>query len=400
MTMSRRGVSKLRCVLPVALAAAVSALSACSTSDARTSATRTTGAPSEASTPSDVALERQWVAPGPRNPQAIAADERGVVSVGRYGPAVACDARGRVQWRQELAEEGEQTLGPIALNRSVVVTSVVPAEGPERIVAIDRVTGEARWSAIAGDRAKLGVGRDRTSPIAVLSATGLLALLDGRSGSSLWSVQLPFREGAGPMSVAVRAHRVVAAWGDVDGGHLQGFDVDTGREVWSKVHRWFFGTPAVTDDAVVLNENLDRHGRTARIERLDLSTGARIWAHDVSGPFLVLTAVAVDREVAATVDVGGTLTVLDLADGSLRWRQPTRRMQYAATPLIVGSTVAMTTYGTGLVALATADGRAVPNDEPGPVQLEVTFESSASAGNDLYLLAGRSGGAGEIWMLS
>jgi hypothetical protein len=68
--------------------------------------------------------------------------------------------------------------------------------------------------------------------------------------------------------------------------------------------------------------------------------------------------------------------------------------------MLVGDVIAMATYGTGLVAVAAADGTSVPNDAPGPVQTAVTFEGSAAAGRRLYLLGGRSRGEGEVWMLS
>jgi outer membrane protein assembly factor BamB len=110
--------------------------------------------------------------------------------------------------------------------------------------------------------------------------------------------------------------------------------------------------------------------------------------------------VLVRRGIVVVVDTAGALTALDADRGTPRWTARTRRMQYAAAPLVAGRTVAMTTYGTGLAVVSAADGRRVANDHPGPVQLRVTFEGAATGGDGLYLLAGRSRGGGEIWMLS
>jgi outer membrane protein assembly factor BamB len=343
-------------------------------------------------------LGRRWVSPGPSDPQAVAADELGAVAIGRYGEIVALDRRGREQWAATVAGDGEQTFGPVALGRDLAVVPVTPA----RVVAVDRATGESRWSVAMQDPAVVDVSPDSESAVAVLSFGGVLEVLGGQDGTAQWSTRLAFGERGAPVSVGVRSNRVVAAWADVGGSHVQVFDLVSGQEQWTTVAPRFAGAPAVTPESVVVSENLEAEGRhmTARVRRLDLVTGAEEWTRRLDGPFLPEHRAAVDEGLVVVVDFAGTLTALDLETGSVRWRHPTRRKQFAAAPVLVGDVIAMTTYGTGLLAVDAADGSDVRNDAPGSVQTAVSFEGAVAGGRWLYLLAGRSQGQGEVWMLS
>jgi len=391
-----------RAVTLIAVLIAVLTLAACGTTEHTTRPDFSESTPRDRTpsgrTSSARMLDLRWVAPGPSNPEAIVADDRGAVAVGRYGDIVALDRRGQEQWTLAVAGEGEQTLRPLALSPDVAVVPVAPG----RVLAVDRNRGEERWSTAIPDPAAVDVDPDHGSVVAVLTFKGLLFLLDSADGSARWSTQLAFGEQAGPVSVAVRSSRVVVAWGDVGGSHLRVFDADSGRALWSAVAPLFSGTPAVTADAVIVSENLEVVGRhvSARILRLDLATGAQVWAHRLDGPFLPQLRVTVGHDIAAVVNVPGNLSALDLETGSLHWSRQTRRRQYAAAPTLVGGVIAMPTYGTGLVAIAAADGSGVRNDAPGPVQTRVTFEGSSAVGRRLYLVGDRSRGEGEVWMLS
>lgn len=344
------------------------------------------------------ALDRRWVARGPAEPQAIAADDRGAVAIGRYGEIVALDRRGREQWTSTVSGDGEQTVGPVALGRDLAVVPV----SPTRVIALDRATGESRWEVAMQDPAAVDVGSEPLPVVAVMSFGGILTVLDGRDGSERWSVRLAFGERAASARVGVRSNRVVAAWADVGGSHVQAFDQASGQERWSTVAPTFAGSPAMTADSVVISENVAVEGRhvRARVRRLDLATGEERWTRRLEGPFLPEHQVAVNDALAVVVDFPGTLTTLDLDTGSVRWRRRTRLTQFAAAPAIVGDAIAMTTYGSGLVAVDAADGSKVRNDAPGAVQTAVSLQDSSAQGRHLYLLAGRSRGQGEVWMLS
>ena len=342
-------------------------------------------------------LDRRWVAPGPQDPQAIVADDRGAVAIGRYGEMVALDRRGRQRWSSTVADDDEQTIDGAALGPDAVVLPVTPG----RVVAVDRDRGEVRWSAAIQDPRRVDIDPRDPSVAAVLTAGGTVEALDLGDGRARWSTRVAFGDRAEPVSVGVRSNHVVVAWADVGGSHLQVLDAGSGSEQWSATAPRFSGTPALTDTAVLVSENLPTDGRhtKARILRFDLATGAVVWAHRVDGPFLPDLRVAAGQEAVVVVDVPGTVTVLDLETGTPRWSRRTRLRQFVAAPVLVGDVVAMTTYGTGLVAVAATDGSAVGNDAPGRVQTAITFEGSAPAGTRLYLLGGRSQGEGEVWML-
>lgn len=344
------------------------------------------------------AFDRRWVALGPSEPRAISADGRGAVATGRYGEVVTVDVRGRLQWTKSLAAEGEQTLGPVALGGDLVVVTVDPG----RVVAMDRSTGETRWTGAVREAALVAMDDGSAPSCAVLGFDGTLAVLDGRDGSIRWGITLAFGEQAVPVRVDVASHRVVATWADAGGSHVRVLDVDTGKQLWGVDAPDFTAIPATTPHAVVLAENVTdgRRVLAVRVRRLDLTTGVQRWAARLPGAVMPDDLMAADGNGAVGVDLRGTLTALDLDTGATRWQRRTRRPQLVAAPLLVGDAVAMLTYGTGLVVLDRADGSLRPNDTPGAVQTRVTLEAAASGGGRLYLLARRSRGAGEVWMLA
>ncbi len=364
---------------------------------ATTSARSPSGASSERA-PSPRALDRRWVAPGPDQPTGIAADRLGAIAVGRYGDVAAVDLDGRERWTQTYAHSGEQVLTAPAVGGDLAALALSPG----RVVAVDRPSGAMRWSAAAHDPYAIDVADDGGS-VAVVGYGGEVELLAGQDGATRWSATLAFGEAAYPSPVEVRKAAIVTGWADRGGMHVEAFDPATGQVLWQSVAPLFAGTPAVLSSSVVVAENTAIGGKRnveGRVRRLDLRTGAEMWSRAVDGPFIPEVRAAVSHGVAIVLDRPGRMTGLDLDDGTVRWRVRTRREQYDAVPRPVGRAVAMLTYGTGLVALALRDGATVANDAPGPVQYRVTFPGSAAVGGRLYLVAGRSRGAGEIWMLS
>ena len=196
--------------------------------------------------------------------------------------------------------------------------------------------------------------------------------------------------------------RVVAAWGGASALHVRAFDAGDGRLVWSRDAAKTGTLPAVNSHSLVFAENTEFIGKRrviARVRSLDVTTGTERWSHRVRGPFWPHFDTAADDVDVAVVDDKGRVTLLDAATGRVRWRQATKRLQLEVSPRLFGEVVAITTYGTGLAALARADGSSLANSQPGPVQYSVTIEASAAAGDRLYLLVQDSEGQAQVWAL-
>jgi outer membrane protein assembly factor BamB len=183
---------------------------------------------------------------------------------------------------------------------------------------------------------------------------------------------------------------------------VRAFDARDGRLIWSRDAAKTGTLPAVNSNSVVFAENIKFVGERrviARVRSLDVTTGTERWSHRVRGPFWPHFETAADDVDVAVVDDRGQVTLLDAATGRVRWRRATKRMQLEVSPLLFGEVVAITAYGTGLAALARADGSSLANAQPGPVQYSVTIQASAAAGDRLYLLVQAHDGQAEVWAL-
>ena len=343
-------------------------------------------------------IDPEWSSPAPDEARVLAADGSGVIAVGRGGEVQSLDTSGRQQWGNDLGQV--TTIDPVAVDANLVVVPV----NYETFVALDRATGAPRWThrAPRAHEASIGVDASAHLIVATISSTGRLELLDGSTGAVRWSAVLPPDDDTFAQRSWIVASRVVAAWGGASALHIRAFDAVDGRLVWSRDAAKTSTLPAVNSSSVVLAENTKFIGKRrviARVRSLDVNTGTERWSRRVRGPFWPHFETAADDVDVAVVGEEGRVTLLDAATGRVRWRQATKRLQLEVSPRLFGEVVAITTYGTGLAALARADGSLLANSQPGPVQYSVTIEASAAAGDRLYLLVQGSEGQAQVWAL-
>jgi outer membrane protein assembly factor BamB len=142
---------------------------------------------------------------------------------------------------------------------------------------------------------------------------GRIVAVDARSGDSVrrFDVDLPLS--AGPV---VRDDRVLV--GTLD-GQIVVLDIRSGRITWrAQLSSEILAAPVVADGVMVVR-CID-----GRVFGLNPDTGLREWVYDRSVPLLTLRGNSAPRVRGGQVFVGhddGTLTALDIADGSVLWEQ-------------------------------------------------------------------------------
>jgi outer membrane protein assembly factor BamB len=348
-------------------------------------------------------LSLRWAEPTQGEPEYVLADRRGVVAVSDDGRVAAFGRDGERRWRTDVGEGNAVVFHDLpALGAGLVL---VPTNEMQA-VALDRRTGTQRWSVPLDGVTSTGVGTaPGGSPVAALvNRSGHLVVVDGETGAQRWSTNLPDFEGDFVAHLWFGADRLLVEWTPTTrGARFAAYDLPTGSMAWS--HDSIGATlPSVDGSSVLLAENIS-HGEvesTVAIRSLDLVSGAERWRtqYTARGFYFGSLASASGADVFAIVDVYGNVRAFDVATGEQQWRRATRREQYEADLRIAGGVVAMSTYGTGLVALSTAGGRPVSTEPVGRVQLGVTIEATAAAGDRLYLLVSRNGeqrDEGEVW---
>ena len=200
-----------------------------------------------------------------------------------------------------------------AIDRGLAITQEQRG-GKETVVAYDLLTGKPRWShgdAVRYDSVIAGDGPRATPTIAgayvaTLGSTGLLNVLDFRTGRRLWSKniatdnQADSPEWGRSGSPLIFDGKVIVSAGGVDGKSLVAYDVRTGARVWSggsdgagysaPIVLTLMGRPQV----VIFNrETLAGH---------DPVTGALLW----SQPWVLQPNVAMPIRIADDLVLGST----------------------------------------------------------------------------------------------
>ncbi len=349
------------------------------------------------------ALEVVAARAAPDEPTAIAADARGVVVVGRDGTAIAYAPDGVERWRVERAAGEGSTIVPVALDAELVVVPVFDPPVDSRVRLVERLTGATRWEVPVADPRAVAVGRasDGSGLVAVVDRAGVVTLLAADDGAAGVRVELGFGRLLAEPRVWIRSGRVVVGWATGDAAEVRVLDASTGTIEWTWSSPGLGAAPAVGRDQVLVVENTAIDGDVvhARVQGLDLASGAPRWSTPVDGGFLPTTPVALSGGHIVVVDLKGRFTALDVRTGRIRWQRATGIAQIEAMPLLTSSVAAVTTFGTGLVGLSAKTGERISNQVPGSVQTVVTIEGSSAADGAILLLVRRPEGEGEVWWL-
>lgn len=249
---------------------------------------------------------------------------------------------GEMRWRVRLA-------GPIVAAPTIAGDLVLVADSDKRLWALSMADGSAAWVRTFDDVVS-AAATAAADTVVVGTDDRRLTAIDLTDSSTRWSHDLPGRLGAAP---AIDGDRVVVAGVD---GEVAAYDLATGDETWSRgLEGGHLAGPAVSDGRVhvaddtgvlyalagdsgaveweertvyypseelaVGNGALLSVGDAVRLEAYDLEDGAERWSVELDGADVAPVIVG-DRVV--TVDDGVTVTVRDLADGTVldSWELP------------------------------------------------------------------------------
>jgi outer membrane protein assembly factor BamB len=349
-------------------------------------------------------IEPLWHVVAPPEARHVVADENGSVVSGFRGEIWTTDPLGGAQWHADVATADEIVPDAPAIDESLVVVTV----DDRQVVALDRATGAERWRTVVDGPLALDIGDGSSGKVVAIVTAAQVSLHSAAEGSLLWSADTAVgtHDLATPPRVWIGGGRVTVAWSD-SVSHLRMLDGASGAVMWERTERDYSTTPEVTDDAIYLASNhhltADHKDIISTALKLDPSTGNVSWTHRLRGGFVPTFAPGLHGSTLVFVDIPGRVTALDTENGDVRWRRSTARKQFESDLWVTSDAVAFTTYGTGLVALSRATGAPLANEIPGPAQGYAIINDSAATGDQLYLLARRTGlpsdAEGELWML-
>jgi outer membrane protein assembly factor BamB len=292
--------------------------------------------------------------------------------------------------------------------RSVTIGGDVVIVAVERgFAALERTSGQIRWRRAMTSAHSAAIGSvEGATAVALLDDTGLLDVVDGRTGADLWSIRTMLESRMLAPRAGFVEDVVVLSWTDGTGTHLRGYPASGGTPIWEHDSPALATIPVIDSaGSVLFAENL-RIGKgeryvSAQLVSISARDGRQQWATRLRSRtgFSPLVTTALGDGGVAFVDAAGRVVVSDRATGDIRWKWKTQRPQLEATPYVVGDLFAMTTYGTGALVAGMADGLPVEVDGVEPGQTVMTIQASAAAGEHLYLLVDWSWGDPEIWML-
>jgi outer membrane protein assembly factor BamB len=182
------------------------------------------------------------------------------------------------------------------------------------LVAVDEATGGLKWSkSIATGAARIAV--DKKRGVVVASWDGNLQAFHTDTGDPAWSVAGAGTTAANPTDPAIFKGKVFSA---TTNGSIIAVDATSGGTLWEATT--ITGNDAVTGPALAKGHVLfvDGDGVLARLEALDVATGAPLW--DRTSPTGVGSGPLIAGGVVYTASpTQGNIVARSIVDGALVW---------------------------------------------------------------------------------
>ena len=287
-----------------------------------------------------------------------------VVTVSRNRVVDLDAASGRERWHADVAHV---THYDPTLDAETVLISA-----DDRFVALERDSGAPRWEAAVGEHAGgsalAWTGGEQIA--LVTTERGVVAALDGRTGQTRWSVQVPGDIYSAPAADAAAGVAAVVWTGDDDG--LGVFDLATGAVRWKTTVDPGATAPTIQNELVVLGEG--KGNFEARVVGRDIASGAERWSATVPASFESGLSPGTDGDDVAVSDHFGTITLVDTRSGKPRWQTAIREPILDTRVVLTHDAVAFTTYGGQVVILDRRSRRVLRRVAPGgfPVGIGVS----------------------------
>lgn len=298
-----------------------------------------------------------WSVTLPNSASAIAADDDGAVVIAGDGDVLALDtAQGRERWRTVAVRA---FLYAPAVDRDTVIVSA-----RDRFVAFERATGAQRWEApVAEEAGAATLATEGESALALLTTEpGSVTAVDALAGATEWSVRHPGRVLAAP-AVDRDSGSAAVTWNDTDNPTLRVLDLGTGDVRWEATIGVSSSAPIIGRGVVLTGEGDAQYG--SRVVARDVATGAERWSVAVPASFEPSLTPGVDGGEIAIADHFGTVTMLDVEDGSVRWQRALEEPVLQSRMLVTETAVVLTTHHGNLVALDRDTGRVLERRYPG-----------------------------------
>jgi outer membrane protein assembly factor BamB len=287
-----------------------------------------------------------------------------VVTVSRNRVVDLDTANGRERWHADVAH--------VTHHDPTLDADTVLISADDRFVALARDSGTLRWEASVGKHAGgSALARVSGEPIALVTTErGVVAALDGVTGQTRWSVQVPGDIYAAP-AVDTTAGVAAVVWSG-DGDHLGVFDLATGAARWETTIDRGVTAPTIHTGLVVLGEG--KGNFDSRVVGRDTASGGERWSAIVPASFESGLTPGTDGDDVAVSDHFGTVTLVDTRSGKPRWQTATREPILDTRVLLTADAVALTTYGGKVVILDRPSGRVLRRVAPGgfPVGIGVS----------------------------
>jgi outer membrane protein assembly factor BamB len=224
------------------------------------------------------------------------------------------------------------------------------------LVAVDEATGVLKWSRSIATGGPPRLAVDKKHGIVVASWDGNLQAFGTNTGAPAWNVPGAGTTATSPTDPAIVKGKVFSATAN---GSIIAISVGNGGTLWEQTT--INGFDAVTSPAVAQGHVLfvSGDGTTARLQALDVATGAPQW--DRTAPVGIDAGPVVSGGVVYTATLSGVGDVIarSTLDGALMWAKSvpgTTALALAQGAVYASRSVAGTARSGGMVALDAATG--------------------------------------------